>query len=102
MDNVFIGKNGMYPLEWDYKSPFAYLPKEYAVLITRFFFAWSVPKEYVLNDVVVALNHESAHEAICKLVGEKESEAFDNVNKAIEEWLDWHFLIFDFSALSKS
>jgi hypothetical protein len=91
MDDLFIGKKGTYPMIWDIRSPFAYLPKEDAVLVTRFFFKWTVPQEFVVNDVIVALNHESVHEAICKLIGEEESEAFDNVNEVIEKWLEWHF-----------
>lgn len=91
MDVVFIGQRGTYPSIWDIKSPFAYLPKEDAVLITSFFFKWSVPEQYVVNDVIVALNHESIHEALCKLIGEKESEALDCVFETIEKWLEWHF-----------
>ena len=91
MANLFIGQKGKYPPIWDIRSPFAYLPKEDAVLITRFFFKWSVAEEHIVNDVIVALNHESMHEAIYKLIGEKESEAFDNINEAIEKWLEWRF-----------
>ena len=63
-------------------------------MITRFFFKWNVPDEYVFDDVVIGLNHESLHERLCKMIGDDVSKAFDkkvpHFNKAIEEWLEWH------------
>lgn len=95
MSDVFIGQKGTYPWSYDL-SPLVYCPEVDAVLITRFFIGRKMSEEDVVNNVAVALGHESIHEAICKLIGEKESRAFDEVphfNKTIEEWLGWHYAV---------
>jgi hypothetical protein len=95
MDNVLIGQKGTYPLYYDL-SPLVYCPEADAILITRFFIGRKMSEEDIINNIVVALCHESIHEAICKSIGENESRAFDKVpyfNKAIEEWLGWHYVL---------
>ena len=94
MDNVLIGQKDKYDWTWDLIGPFAYIPRKDAVLATRYFILSGTPEEYVAENTMVALCHESIHEALYKLVGEKESRAFDDVphfNKEIEEWLGLHF-----------
>jgi hypothetical protein len=92
MSDVFIGEKGKYDWTWDLKGSLVYLPKFDVVLITRFFTIMGVPEESVANEITIALFHESLHQSMCKLVGENESRAFDNVpyfNMEIEKWLGW-------------
>ena len=94
MDRVFIGQKGKYDWTWDLRGPLVYLPKVDAVLITRHFIITGVREERVVNNVTIALSHESIHAAICKSIGENESTTFDNVpyfNMEIEKWLGWHY-----------
>jgi hypothetical protein len=48
--------------------------------------------EAVIDEITIALFHESIHQAICRLVGETESKDYDKVphfNMEIEKWLEW-------------
>lgn len=95
MENVFVGEKDTY--HWSYDlSPLVYIPKLDAVLITRYFIGGNMSEEDVVNNVIVALCHESMHGAICKLIGENESRAFDKVpyfNMEIEKWLGWYYIV---------
>lgn len=91
MSDVFVGQKDTYPWYYDL-SPLVYCPEVDAVLITRFFVGRRISEEDIVSNILVALYHESIHEAICKLIGEKESRAFDEVpdfNMEIEKWLGW-------------
>lgn len=92
--DIIIGQKGTYDSFLDFVTPLVYLPKMDAVLITRHFIMWKTSYAVIENNIAVALCHESIHETICKLMGEKESRAFDNVpyfNSEIEKWLGLHY-----------
>ena len=91
MSDVFIGEKGEYEWTLDLRTSLVYLPKFDAVLVTRYLML-NFQEERLENEFMIALFHEFIHQAICKLLGETESRAFDkdpNLNMEIEKWLGW-------------
>lgn len=91
MSDVFIGQKEEYHWSLDIETSLVYLPKFDSVLVTKFLIL-NFQEERLVNEFMIALFHESIHQAICKLMGETESKAFDkdhNLNIEIEKWLEW-------------
>jgi len=64
-------------------------------LITKYFIGRKMPEEDVINNVTIALCHESLHEAICELIGEKRLQAFHRVpdfSEIMGIWLGLHYV----------
>jgi hypothetical protein len=88
---VFISQKGEYDWTLNLRTSLVYLPKFDAVLVTRFLML-NFQGERLENEFIIALFHECIHQAICKLLGEAESRAFDkdsNLNTEVEKWLEW-------------
>jgi hypothetical protein len=91
MSDVFIGRKGEYDLLLDLKASLVYLPESDAVFVTRFLIS-AYQGDRLEKEFMIHLFHECIHQALCKLLGETESKAFDEegiryFNDEIEKWL---------------